>query len=117
MGISLGGMIILMRAGVTRNDGGYPNWIHKGATRRVGVVRWGGGMPDAETFARPRRFVEVKSKRADSQAIFLAKGAFGTFNLTVTGWVEKCLGRLHAAASANNATSASRAFVYPIRIP
>jgi hypothetical protein len=26
-------MIILMRAGVTRIDGGYPNWIHKGAIR------------------------------------------------------------------------------------
>jgi hypothetical protein len=51
-------------------------------------------MTDAQTFAQPPSFVDVKSKRADSQAIFLAQGAFGTFNLTVTGWVEKCLGRL-----------------------
>ena len=51
-------------------------------------------MTDAQTFAQPPRFVDVKSKRADSQAIFLGQSAFGTFNLSVTGWVEKCLGRL-----------------------
>jgi len=32
-------------------------------------------MTDAQTFAQPPRFVDVKSKRADSQAIFLAQGA------------------------------------------